>query len=108
MPALRAALKAPAEAVPRACLQPRFEQLALFAAAHPGGGLAGALRTFARTATLSAHYFFGDIEPMVKCARFVYTVGHRCRLFPDGRVLLTSMKCESCHTLARTTASATC
>ncbi len=69
MPALRAALAAPAPAVPRACLQPRFEQLALFAAAHPDGGLAGALRAFAAGATLSAHYFLGDVEPMVKCAR---------------------------------------
>ena len=68
MPALRAALAAPLTAVPRACLQPRFEQLALFAAAYPSGGLAGALRMFAKAATLGAHYFFGDVEPLVRRA----------------------------------------
>lgn len=81
MPALRAALAAPAAAVPRACLQPRFEQLALFAAAYPDGGLAGALRTFAKAATLGAHYFFGDVEPVVRRA----PARHAARALPAVR-----------------------
>ncbi|BDA48563.1 ATP-dependent RNA helicase SUV3L, mitochondrial [Coccomyxa sp. Obi] len=65
---LHASLEAENPVLERACLFPRYQQLALFAEQHPDLNLADALENFADRATLSDHFFFSDYEAMHKLA----------------------------------------
>lgn len=55
-------------AVERACLFPRFQQLAVFAGQHPRLGFADVLEAFAAEASLHPHYFFANVQAMHELA----------------------------------------
>lgn len=68
---LQESVHAPSPVLQRACLFPRYEQLALFMSQQPLLSFAAALDELSQTARMRKHYFFGDVDVLCELARLM-------------------------------------